>query len=155
MKTIKITMVCVFVLLTTLLHAQDTFQNLSVALRADDTVKLAAVINQNNINDCYKETSGWSYCALSEAIRNRAPKCFDWLIDKGADVNKSCDGYVPPLMHAAKYGSLAMVKKLIAKRADKNYHYTGNYGPANGETPASYAEKCGQNEIADYLRSLK
>lgn len=155
MKTIKIVITLVFVLSFSRLFAQADLPKLSAALYTDDTVKLAAMINPGNINDCYKESSGFSYSALSEAIRFHAAKCFNWLIAKGADVNKSCDGYVPPLMHAAKYGSLEMVKALIAKGADKNYRYEGNYGPADGETPLSYAEKNNQKEIADYLRSLK
>ena len=73
----------------------------------------------------------------------------------GADVNKSCNGYVPPLMHAAKYGSLDMVKALVTKGANVSYTYDGEYKDAQGMTPITYAEKFGHKDIADYLRSVK
>jgi len=155
MKIVKLIIVLLLAVGVNTVKAQLTLPKLNNILTRDDATQLASVLNKGNIDTCFKESSGWSYCPLSETIRFRAIKCFNWLISHGADVNRSCDGYVPPLMHAAKYGTLDMVKTLIAKGADKNYQYSGNYLPADGQTPTTYAEKCGQNEIADYLNSLK
>ncbi len=119
----------------------------------DDAVMLASLTTKDNINNCYTE-GAHQYSLLSQAVRYNAKKCFDLLIEKGEDVNKVCDGYIPPLMHAAQYGRLDMVKILVAKGADINYKYTGDYAPANGETPLTYAEKNNQQAVADYLRSL-
>ncbi|MBS1504895.1 MAG: ankyrin repeat domain-containing protein, partial [Bacteroidetes bacterium] len=54
----------------------------------------------------------------------------------------------------AKYGRLEMVKILVAKGADINYTYHGSYKPADGQTPATYAEKFHHQDVADYLRSV-
>jgi ankyrin len=123
------------------------------AVKDNDAAKLATLLTKDNLNNCYTEGS-YSYSLLSQAVRLNARKCFDLLIQKGADVNISCDGYVPPLMHAAKYGRLDMVKILISKGANVNYKYDGEYKPAVGDTPLSYAIKYNQTAVADYLKSL-
>jgi len=134
--------------------AQEMPAEMKTSLKADDSLKFAELVKKDSINNCYRE-GNWQYSLLAQTIRYHAAKCFNLLIARGADVNKSCDGYVPPLMHAAKYGSLAMVKALVAKGADINFQYDGEYEPANGETPVTYAEKNNQPEIARYLRELK
>lgn len=73
----------------------------------------------------------------------------------GADVNQACEGCVPPLMNAAKYGRLDTVKILVAKGAGANYTYSGAYSAAEGQTPLTYAEKFNQTAVADWLRALK
>jgi ankyrin repeat protein len=133
--------------------AQEMPAEMSSALKADDSVKLATLLTKDNLNSCYQE-SNWQYSILAQTVRHNAMKCFNLLITMGADVNKACNGYVPPLMHAAKYGRLEMAKILVAKGADVNYKYSGDYSPAAGETPLTYAEKNNQPAVADYLRSL-
>lgn len=127
---------------------------IEAALKADDATTLDKFINKDNVNACFG-----NYSVLSNAVRYGAAKCFDLLIAAGADVNKSCNGYVPPLMHAVKYGHLEMVKTLIAKGANKNYKFDGEFkgenGPEKGDTPMTYADKYGQDAIAEYLESLK
>lgn len=123
---------------------------LTTIIEADDSVALDKIITKENVNECYG-----NYSILSQAIRADAKKCFDLLIAKGADVNKICNGYVPPLMHAAKYGKLEMVKILIAKGANKNYVYDGDDPNIADMTPLSYAEHFKQTEVAAYLKSLK
>jgi len=120
------------------------------ALAADDSVKLLALVTRDNVNTCYG-----NYSLLSHAIRFGAIKCFNLLIAEGADVNHSCNGYVPPLMHAAKYGRLEMVKVLVARGADVHYKYTGDYVPAQGQTPLSYAQMYQKSDVVAYLDSLK
>ena len=88
-------------------------------MKADDVAALSKIITKANVNDCYG-----NYSILSQTIRYKAPKCFDLIIATSADVNKVCNEYVPPLFHAAKYGSLEMVKVLVAKGADVNYAAT-------------------------------
>jgi ankyrin len=137
-----------------LLFAQEMPAGINDALKADDSAKLATLVTKDNVSNCYQEGS-WQYSPLSQAIRHNAVKCFNLLIAMGADVNKSCSGYVPPLMHAAKYGRLEMVKILVSKGANVNYKYNGDYTPADGETPLTYAEKNKHSDVAAYLRSLK
>ena len=120
------------------------------AISDDDSVKLATFVTKDNVNECYGK-----YSILSHAVRIGSMKCFDFLIGKGADVNKVCDGYVPPLMHAAKYGRLEMAKKLIARGADAHYKYNGQQEDLIGETPLSYAQKFQKDDMVLYLKSLK
>lgn len=154
MKTPRILTLFILSLLTRIAAAQEMPRELVAAFKADDALKLSAFITKDNINNCYTE-GNWQYSLLSQAVRHNDRRCFDLLIEKGADVNKACEGYVPALMHAVKYGRLEMVKILIAKGADINYRYKGDYTPADGETPLTYAEKYNQSAVAEYLRSIK
>jgi len=154
MKIIKTVLFIFLAFSASAVFAQELPADVKTDLKADDTTKFAAFITRDNINNCYTD-GDWQYTLLAQAIRSNAKKCFDLLIEKSADVNNACEGYVPPLMHAAKYGRLDMVKILVAKGADIHYKYSGAYTPANGETPLTYAEKNNQTAVADYLRSLK
>jgi len=133
--------------------AQDISPEVA-AIKQDNVTKLNSFVNPNNLNGCFQEGK-FSYTLLAQAIRDNAKKCFDLLIEKGADVNKACEGYVPPIMPAAKYGRLEMLKILVAKGVDVSYQYEGDYEPANGETALMYAEKYKQIAVVDYLRSIK
>ncbi|MBB5396677.1 ankyrin repeat domain-containing protein [Mucilaginibacter sp. AK015] len=144
----------IFNILFFLLIANYGFgQEVPVELQAigqDDAEQLSTLITNNNINACYLE----KYTLLAETIRLNANNCFQLLIEKGADLNKVCGDYFPPIMFAAKYGRLEMLKTLLAKGANKNYHYHGSLKQFEGETPLSYAEKNKQTAVVDYLRSL-
>lgn len=153
MKFLKFSILLMFLTSTKILIAQSQALEIA-AVKADDVKQLSSLVNDKNLNACFPE-GDYSYTLLAQAVRNNAQKCFDILISKGANVNTSCDGYVPPIMHAAKYGRLEMLKVLIAKGADKNYVYHGEYTPADGETPLTYAEKYKQTAIVDYLKSLQ
>jgi ankyrin repeat protein len=139
--------------ITRFASAQEMPAEMSAALKADDSVKMATLLTKDNLNNCYQEGT-WQYSILAQTVRYGKMKCFNLVIAMGADVNKACNGYVPPLMHAAKYGRLEMAKILVAKGADVNYTYSGDYTPAAGETPLTYAAKNNQPTVADYLRSL-
>jgi len=136
------------------LKAQEIPANIATALKNDDAATLTTLLTKDNINNCYGV-----YSLISQSIRDNAQKCFDLLIQKGADVNKTCNGYVPPLMHAAKYGRLEMVQTLIAKGAKADYKYDGDFkgenGPQKGETAITYAEKYQHDDVVEYLQSLK
>jgi len=154
MKIVKIIFVLLLAITSKITLAQEMPADIVKAIDHDDVAKLTSYVTKDNLNNCYSE-GNWQYSLLSQTVRSNAKKCFDLLIEKGADVNKSCDGYVPPIMHAAKYGRLEMIKILVAKGVNINYKYSGDYTFADGETPLTYAEKNNQKEVADYLRSLK
>jgi len=155
MKIFTFLLFILFAVSVNKVSAQElTTEKIIAILQKDDAIQLATLINNDNINNCYTE-KGYPYSALSQTVRYNAKKCFDFLIAQGADVNKVCNGYVPPLMHAAKYGHLDMVKILVAKGANVHYQYDGDNPNIQDMTPLTYAEKFNQKEVADYLRSLK
>jgi len=152
-RLIRLSLVLAVILTAKTGVAQEMPAGITAAIKADDSAKLAPLLTKENVSACFLEGS-WMYSPLSQAIRHNSMKCFNLLIAMGANVNKACDGYVPPLMHAAKYGRLEMVKILVAKGADPKYKYSGDYTPADGQTPLTYAEKNNQSAVADYLRSV-
>jgi ankyrin repeat protein len=132
------------------ISAQAFPGELLIAIKMDDTTKLSEMITPANVNDC-----DGMYSILSQAVRVGAYKCTQYLTNHGANVNLVCDGYVPPLMHAAKYGRLEIAKWLVAKGADLHYTYHGPSASIEGMTPLTYAEKFKQTEVADFLRTAK
>ncbi|MBB5438810.1 ankyrin repeat protein [Pedobacter sp. AK017] len=154
MKSFKLLIIAIVIMVSGKAIAQEIPAEIVKALKTDDDVKLKSLVSKEHINDCFEE-NGLYYSLLSQTIRGHLLKSFKALIEIGADVNKSCNGYVPPLMHAAKYGSLEMVKILIVKGANVHYRYEGEYQPAQNQTPVTYAEKFNQKEIAEYLKSIK
>lgn len=153
MRIFKMITVILFAMVTHLASAQEVPAEISTTLEQDDAPKLSTLITKDNINACYG-----NYSTLSEAIRRQANACFDLLVQRGADLNKSCNGYLPPLMHACKYGNLEMVKTLITKGAKKDYVYDGSLnltnGPQKGDTPLIYAQRYNHDDIAAYLETL-
>jgi ankyrin repeat protein len=149
MKQIKLVLLVSFILSFSQAMAQTEPAEIT-AVKNNDSVALVMLLNKVDINNCYD-----GYSLLSQAIRHNAKKCFDLLIQKNADVNLVCNGYVPPLMHAAKYGHLDMVKILIAKGADPKYEYNGDVEALKGMTPLKYAEAFKRNDIVEYLKSLQ
>ncbi|MCC8423600.1 ankyrin repeat domain-containing protein [Mucilaginibacter sp. UR6-11] len=150
----KILIVAVLFSIRTAVQAQQMPAEMVSAIEKDDTTQLGKLISKENVNQCY----GY-YSVLSQTVRANAVNCFNLVIGKGADVNLSCAGYVPPLMHAIKYGHLEMVKALVAKGANVHYRLENQIdlpggGPEKGETPLSYAVKFQRTEIEAYLRSI-
>ncbi|PZR30059.1 MAG: hypothetical protein DI535_00740 [Citrobacter freundii] len=132
-------------------HAQSLPAECDKAMKTDDLASFAKMVPAASVNSCYK-VGEWDYSLLSLVIKANAQKCFAYLVEKGANVNISCNGYVPPLMHAVKYGKLDMVKMLVSKGADINYTYTGDYTPADGKSVIAYAEANNQPEILAFLK---
>jgi len=111
----KLILIFSLIVAVTQLKAQTKMPTtVAAAFKVDDAAALDKLVTKENVNDCYA-----NYSLLAEAIHTDAPKCFDLLIAKGADVNKSCNGYVPPLMHALKYGHLDMVKTLVSNGGEQ------------------------------------
>lgn len=122
---------------------QDLSKRMAEALRNDDTAGLAALIDEKNINECHGELA-----LLAEAIHGRSPKCFEWLLEKGADVNKACGDTKSPVFVVAKHGKLDQLKKLVAKGAKLDGIY-------RERTLIAYAREHGNNEVVAYLEELR
>ena len=87
--------------------------------------------------------------AIDSAAMGLATNVVTWLLDQGATINVECDGVTrcPPLISAVRDGHMALVKLLTAHGAALN-------GAWGGKTCLSHALECGQQEVADYLRSI-
>ncbi len=57
------------------------------------------------------------HLAINRIEKRGNSEVVDWLLDKGADVNLADDDGYTPLMLAAQYGHLAVVKRLLKKGA--------------------------------------
>ena len=144
-KTIKLTIVFVLTLIVNT-TAQNEKLSIREILKADDAVALKERINVENINECinYGEVS---YNLLSLSIKYKKQNCFDMLLKEGANPERSC-GTKSPLLYAAKYGELTMLKALIKAGANPKQKNI------QGRTALDYAKKYGQKEITTYLESL-
>jgi ankyrin repeat protein len=156
MKAIRIFTVVLFLIINGSLHAQDIDMPKPIwyAIQSDDSTKLRLLVTKDNINTCY-HAEQMNFTMLLLTTHYNAIKCAGMLTDRGADVNKICDGNLPPLLMAAQYGHLDMVKILVEHRANVKYVYKGDDDTNPGETALSYAEKGGHKDVADYLRSIK
>jgi thiol-disulfide isomerase/thioredoxin len=112
----------------------------------DDVKALDPYLSKDKINECYHE--GYGYTLLSLSIKVGAKKCFDLLLSKGANVEKTCE-YKTPLMYAAKAKNMEMVKALIKAGANPNAVNSEN------ENVMHYAKKYQFQEMIDYLNALK
>lgn len=75
----------------------------------------------------------------------KSTRIFQKLIDEKADPEKICDGK-SPLMFAAKYGDLAIAKKLLENGAKKETK------TEKGITALDYAKKYNQPELIKLLQ---
>lgn len=132
--------------LSKITYGQEMTDSLYNTIKKDDVKKLSLLITKENINTCYTNTFNTT---ISETIKLGAVKCFEFLLRKGADVNKGC-GYKEPLYFVCKYGNLEMLLKLIKRGANIDPpKYEGKY------TLLEYAQKYNNEPIIKYLKSLK
>jgi len=96
----------------------------------------------------------WDSTPLTMASRRAQPEIVDALLRAGADVNKP-DRSETPLMAAAAFNNLPVVKQLVEAGADLEALEV--YPPADGVPRANaylIAENRGSHDVVDYLRSL-
>ncbi|HEX5008321.1 MAG TPA: M56 family metallopeptidase [Hyphomonadaceae bacterium] len=87
-------------------------------------------------------------------------KMAQMLIDRGANVNGYVEGDETPLMAAAERGSLEIARLLVDRGANVNLAYNVDTWGSRGSrtavelrSPLNMAERHGNDEIAQYLRS--
>lgn len=114
-----------------------------IAIVTDDLRQLQLLMVPDSINNC-----GNTYTALSLAIKARSFQCFEWLLSKGADVNKACGKGKAPIFVAAKFGTLDMLKALEKHGADMKATY-------KGKTLMEYAKEEENTYFIKYLEGKK
>lgn len=125
-------------------YAQEITTEQKQILKFDNTARLSELIGNEDINQCFK-TENNSYTLLALAIKMKSMNIFQKLIDQKVDLEKMCDGKTP-LMFAAKYGDVAMAKKLLENGAKRETR------TEKGLTALDYAEKYNQPEIIKLLK---
>lgn len=124
--------------------AQELNNEQKQILKFDNTARFSDLIGSEDINQCFKAENN-SYTLLALAIKMKSVNIFQKLIDNEADLEKICDGKTP-LMFAAKYGDVAMAKKLLENGAKKETK------TEKGFTALDYAEKYNQPAIIELLK---
>ncbi len=121
------------------LHAQDLFERFNMAVAADRTDEVAALLARGmdpNTVDLNGDP------ALVVAARQGYEATLDTLLRGGAKVNARSRVGDSAVMIAAIGGQLAIVKKQVARGADVN---------PTGWTPLIYAATGGRDEVVRYL----
>lgn len=90
-----------------------------------DWAKVKTLVNQGAEVNSKEPYTGYSLLSISITSRNK--EMFDFLIEKGADVNaKSDEGWTPVIL-AAQEGQKDMVEVLVAKGANVNAKVQGDW----------------------------
>ncbi len=117
---------------------------LGVALVAFANVSFASnsnsLIANKSIEAAYQDVS-----ALNIAISKGDVQTVKKLVEYGADVNEKSNG-ITPLMIAARYNKVEIIKFLLANGAKLNIK------DVNGFTALKYAELSNANEAVQFLR---
>lgn len=145
MKTI---LVLLMLFIGAIANAQEISEPIKRAIEADDSTALAKSVKAANykLDDCFS-IEGTSYTLLAISIKMDKSSVFNYLVTKKAAINKICKDK-SPLMFAAKYGKIAMVKALIKAGADVKQMSDEH------KTALDYAVRYKQPDIEQYLKSL-
>ncbi len=127
-----------------LFSAQELNSDQKQILKFDNVARFSDLVNGESINSCFR-TENNAYTLLALAIKMKSVNIFQKLIDNKADLEKICDGKTP-LMFAAKYGDVAMAKKLLENGAKKETVTD------KGFTALDYAKKYNQPELIKLLQ---
>jgi len=137
-------------LLSISLHASAEVpipKNAMSALKTDNASLLIDSLDNGGLANCYSYKNS-NYTLLIMTIKAGAIDSFKALLDKDADVDKTCSNK-SPLMYAAKYGQLEMAKLLIKSGADHKYINR------KGRTAKDYSKKYRQKQVYLYFKSLE
>lgn len=116
-------------------------------IKADKAPELLELINEDELNNCFTQKKS-SYTPLALTIKLGASDSFNLLIDKKVDVEKACSSKTP-LMYAAKYDRLEMMKALVDAGADHSYKNK------KGRSAKDYSKKYKRKHIYHYIKSLE
>lgn len=100
-----------------LFGAQELNADQVYAFKYDDVEKFKTAFAEKH-NQCFLVNKK-TYSPIVIAIKTDRIKVFQYLIDSKSDIEKSCEDKTP-LMYAAQYGKLDMVKELLKAGAKKD-----------------------------------
>ena len=120
-------------------------ENFDAILNGDET-DLDLLITSENINICIEIENSRPISYLSLSIENNSMPSVRYLVEKGANLELACFDKTP-LMYAAKYGRLDMVKYLLKAGADITTV------SVEDKTALDYAINYNHPEVEAFLRS--
>ncbi len=143
----KFLSIFLFLCIVTISNAQEFTKDMYLAFKNDNVSALKSHVDLTQINECF-DIKGNPYTLLAVSIKFKSTSIFNHLLSQEKiDLEKTCGGK-SALQYAAKYGHLDMLKTLIKKGAITK-------ATPNGRTALDYAKKYKQQEVIDYLSSLK
>ena len=114
---------------------------LSIALISFTSFSFATATTISNTNIVVEETT-----PLCLAISKGETDLVKKFVEYGIDVNQESNG-MTPLMMAARYNKVEIIKLLVSKGADLKTR------DENGFTALRYAQLSNAKEVADFLKS--
>lgn len=133
-----------FVFMATVSLAQDRAERIYRAVANEHISALDKLVDSTNVNECL-DFKGGSYVPLVFAFKKDAMESLDHLLKiPSIDINKSCTGKTP-VLYAAKYGKLDILKKLIAHGADIRI-------TNKGRSAIDYAKRYKHRDVYEYLK---
>ena len=114
------------------------------ATRSEHAPELIQVLLDHGA-DLEATASDTHLSVLHWAVGNNTLHATDFLISKGADINRTCMTGKTPLLFAAEKGHTEMVRLLHAKGSDIHVH------SRNGGTPLMWASSCGHADTVRFL----
>lgn len=98
---------------------QELTNETAINIKYGRTEKLKKFTSAELINACVGVADSKKYNYLTISIKLKSIKSLKYFIEMGANIERVCADKTP-LMYAAKYGQLEMVKYLVEKGADLN-----------------------------------
>ncbi|MGB3591127.1 MAG: ankyrin repeat domain-containing protein [Nonlabens sp.] len=124
--------------------AQQLSKEMTIALKNNDPAALSQLVDDSNKDECLVVGKRKS-TLLQLAVQMNSTKTGKYLLETAeVDVNKTC-GDLTPLMYAAKFGHVEMVKLLVDNGADSSI-------VVDGKTAASIVSKYKKDEILALLK---
>ena len=116
------------------------------ALAAGDLAEVERMLDAGEVG--IDDDLGARATLLSEAVVGRKPNIVEWLLERGADIEKTNGFQMTPLMEAVRHENLAMVDLLLEKGADVN---AWRGGEINTKTAIHYTLRDGTVEMVTRL----
>ena len=110
----------IFIILASLMgfasFGQELTNETANNIKYGNTEKLEKLILAERINECVGVGNSKKYSYLAVSIKLKSMKSLKFFVENGANIERVCADKTP-LMYAAKYGQLEMVKYLVEKRS--------------------------------------
>ena len=122
-------------------YGQELTNEIAWNIKYGNTEQLEKLIAPEAINGCFGVADSKKYNYLAMSIKLKSMKSLQYFIAKGADIEGVCADKTP-LMYAAKYGPLEMVRIFGRKRCRSQCPLSGqnSFGLCRSIPPPRHSE---------------